>query len=144
MVLNAKKDQKINLGFFYHRLYNGGIERFITNLANNLIKTNLYNIFIFTGNRNLDDFKIDKRIKRIQVFDVSQLNKEILLSFLRTNRIDIILYNVYWNQRDIKAIIEIGNYLNIKVVIQIHTFFMHYQNANKLNKLYEYFRNGGS
>ena len=138
MALNNLNNDKLSIGFLYFKFRDSGIERFIANLANNLMKTNLYDIYILSDKPNVDDFDVDLKIKRIDVYDKGVLNKERMLLFLKSYKIDILIQNAYSNLDEINFIIEAGHYLNIKVVMVMHSFFMHLNMMHKINKLYQY------
>ncbi len=56
---------KLKIAFVYSTLYANGIARFISVTANNLIKTEKYDIYIVTNSKYSKDYWIDSRIKRI-------------------------------------------------------------------------------
>jgi len=56
---------KLKIAFVYSTLYANGIARFISVTANNLIKTEKYEIYVVTNYKYAKDYKLDNRIKRI-------------------------------------------------------------------------------
>ena len=56
---------KLKIAFVYSSLYANGIARFISVTANNLIKTEKYEIYIVTNYKYSKDYWIDSRIKHI-------------------------------------------------------------------------------
>ena len=56
---------KLKIAFVYSTLYANGIARFISVTANNLIKTEKYEIYVVTKYKYGKDYKLDNRIKRI-------------------------------------------------------------------------------
>lgn len=96
---NKKTIRKI--AFYYHRLYNGGIEKVVCNLANMFIN-NGYDVCIITDEGINDlDYDINKKINRIALNCPHQITEreEIynrLLKIRKTvidNQIDCVIYN---------------------------------------------------
>ena len=56
---------KLKIAFVYSTLYANGIARFISVTANNLIKTEKYEIYVVTNYKYAKDYQLDNRIKRI-------------------------------------------------------------------------------
>ena len=56
---------KLKIAFVYSSLYANGIARFISVTANNLIKTEKYDIYVVTNYKYSKDYWIDSRIKHI-------------------------------------------------------------------------------
>ena len=129
---------KLNIGFFFPKMNGGGTERFIANLANNLIKTNLYNIYIFSGKKHEDDFDLDDKIIWVNVYKKFRIQRRRFLSFLNNNRIDVVIFSHY-TLPDVRFLSDIKSEYNLKVVIMIHSFLMHEHNKRRPNALYDFY-----
>jgi len=61
-ICNKKKKTVKNIGIFYHRLTNGGIERVISKLSPLFLNSG-YNVTVFVEKKTQDDYVLDDKIK---------------------------------------------------------------------------------
>ena len=110
----------------------------MANLLNNLVKTNLYNIYLLTSKPHIDDYELDDRIEKVDVYDGSLISKERLMAFYQSHKLDILIPNKYYDIKEINYLIDISHHLGIKVAVMIHSFLMHREFINENNKLFEF------
>ena len=81
---------KIRIGIFTHSLRHGGIQRMSSLLMNNLYKTNIFNLYLFSQkNKQSEEFIIPNNVKRIFIpkYKFNNIFKEI-----NKRKIDILVF----------------------------------------------------
>ena len=98
--INAPKKDKIkNIGIFYHRIGNGGVERVIQKITPLLLDSG-YNVTLFIEEKRDDDYPIDKRakIELVPKYELDEDNYfskkrfEIFREKIKEYNIDTIMY----------------------------------------------------
>ena len=70
-------NEKIGIAFIYHIMHSNGVARVISLLADHLVKTGRYNVYIISGKENKKDYKYDNRIQRFLGHDNKAKLKEL-------------------------------------------------------------------
>lgn len=81
---------KIRIGIFTHSLRNGVIQRMSSLLINNLYKTNIFNLYLFSHkNKQSEEFIIPNNVERIFIpkYKFNNIFKEI-----NKRKIDILVF----------------------------------------------------
>lgn len=135
-----------NIGMFYHRLNNGGVERVMSLLTPILINSG-YNVSIITeDNENELDYKLPKEAKRIILGNKFKTNLERfnkLKTIINKNKIDTIIYHAWVGPNLIQDSIAIRS-CGIPLITYMHNNFslpfsdsyFYYNHLNLQHKLY--------
>lgn len=82
----------MNIAFVCNTLHGGGAERFTANISNQFSKNKDYNVFVVTGAKSDNDYKLQENVKR-EVFLTKKLITDVkrILAFVKQNKIDSIV-----------------------------------------------------
>ncbi|WP_297277392.1 glycosyltransferase [uncultured Brachyspira sp.] len=134
---NKKEIKKIkNIGIIYNRLYNGGVERFISRLSF-ILNDSGYNIIIFTNEEPNDkDYSLPNNTARIVLSNDYESRYSIFKESIEKYNIDIFIHNGWTSDKffiDSLIIKDIG----IKLITVLHSVFSYsvYDGRNINNQL---------
>ena len=121
------KNKIINIAVYYYNIKNGGAQRITSLLINNLSKINFFHLYLFIRKNEINEYKINKNIKRILIKD-GTIN---LIKEIKNNHINIIIYQFY-EPIEIKIL---NGLKNVKTIIYIHSCFLTWIYLHKYNFL---------
>jgi glycosyltransferase involved in cell wall biosynthesis len=86
-------DDKIGIAFLFPSLYGNGIGRMLSLLANELVKIEKYDIYMITKGNYTQDFNIDERVIRLNIYENNMLinnldKKSNILYYILNNELD--------------------------------------------------------
>ena len=96
-------NKKIKIGIVSISIKNGGIERSTSLILHYFNKVKIFKVFLFTHNKQNNEYFIDTNIKRI-------IFKNNLIEVLKKTKIDILIYQLY-NYKEINKLNKINSYL---------------------------------
>ena len=110
-----------NLGIFYYRIFNGGIERLIS-LHTHLFLEMGYNIILLVEERNLEkEYNIPENIKIIEIPKYYKSNRaNVWQEELNKNNIDILIYHASSGELFLEDVILLRS-LGVKVIAMEHS-----------------------
>ena len=110
-----------NLGIFYYRVFNGGIERLIS-LHAHLFSEMGYNITLFLEERDLEkEYNIPENVKIIEIpKDYKSNRANVWQEELNKNNIDILIYHASSGELFLEDVILLRS-LGVKVIAMEHS-----------------------
>lgn len=128
-IFAAKKTKAETIGIYYHRIYNGGVEKVMSLLTDIWVKAG-YRVVLFTDEEpNEKDYYINPAIKRVTVPAMQErdyFNRkariDVFSKALEENGVDIMVYNA-WENSDLVLDEMIIKSLGIKLIIHTHNIF---------------------
>lgn len=82
----------MNIAFVCNSLNGGGAERFTANISNCFSKDYSNNVYVITGKETIKDYKLESKVKRIDLLSKNLLKDLVLLlKVIKDNSIDVIV-----------------------------------------------------
>ena len=134
--LRTDVNGRIGVAFVFSSIFGNGIGRMLSLLANELVKIEKYDIYLITKKGYSLDFKFDKRVKKVPIYENRTLIKNL---DKKSNIVYYILHNelskekIFWYRSLNKKIIDVmhGAYLSgiytnsttLYAIWNVHNYF---------------------
>ena len=134
--LKNKNIKKIKIGTSAYFLSNGGRARITSLLLNYLLNFKLFEIYLFTINKDKNEYMLKDKINRILIYNILDINN--LIRDIKKKRIDIFIYQLSF----FEEIKKLNNIKKTKIIFYQHqSFFLWiYTNYSLFKSLYKVYK----
>ena len=129
---NNKINSKINLALYCYSVKNGGRARFTSLILNQLYKTEIFRLFLFTRKyKEKNEYSLPNKIKRLLIDKRNNLIKKT-----KRYKINVLIYQL----SDFNEIKELNKNKNIKTIYYLHSCFFYWLYLNNFKTLISIYR----